>query len=329
MYPIMAYQADLTFHTYSKPPYGPCLAVGWLEKEHPFTQGGVPIEVLRQLGQWLLDEQMVFLTRGIHQTTILPGPAEIVQAYQEHQLPDEPAIWNGEIHIAYRGRYYVAPTAIYEYITKYGYQPPAIFCEAVLDGKLVTPEEELRLIELTDENPAYWEEEDPNLNRLFTQAQELIQKGATYKAQKVLDQLFAIDPDWTKGLFLLARIHQEDKQYAAAREVLNRMEQLSPNSHMIYALRAFVHFENRDYEAAQADLQLVLPTLAQLKNRNLAQAYFLQGRLAMEQHDFESAAKYFQQVLEITPHDSGTRRLLQRVKLRKTLGPIFRFGKKS
>lgn len=116
----MTYIADLTPYNYGREaPRHDVLAVGWLSKDEPFTQGDVPPVFTERLAGLIWHP--VNLYRGSHQCEFCPPATPVKDG------------GNGEIRVqGYSGVVFVAPVLVAHYVTAHGYQPPQVFVNAVL-----------------------------------------------------------------------------------------------------------------------------------------------------------------------------------------------------
>lgn len=126
----MAFIADLTPYNYGREaPRPDVLAVGWLSKDEPFTQGDVPPAFTERLAGLIWHP--VNLYRGSHQCEFCPPatPGRVKDARG-----------NGEIRVqGDSGVVYVAPVLVAHYVTAHGYQPPQVFVDAVLRDERPDP----------------------------------------------------------------------------------------------------------------------------------------------------------------------------------------------
>jgi hypothetical protein len=100
--------------------------VGWLDKEHPFPQKGLPQLFFTKLLELLRSEQ-VRVMRGLHhcpfcdeESVWLEG-REVLLGHAEIWIPSQT-----------RDVVFAAPTLIYHYCEKHTYSPPDEFIDAVL-----------------------------------------------------------------------------------------------------------------------------------------------------------------------------------------------------
>jgi len=94
------------------------LAVGWLEKCSNFTIGPTPEPVYQRLQLFAKNPWQPFVALGYHE-------CELCQHVGERQ-------GTANIYIPFEGRIFVAPELITHYINAHFYQPPSVFCEAVM-----------------------------------------------------------------------------------------------------------------------------------------------------------------------------------------------------
>jgi hypothetical protein len=114
----MAWFEDLAECTYFPTRVGALRAVGWLERGRPFSVGAVDARVYSKLKQLSANPWEPFVTAGSHSCdlcTYEPG-----------------ASGSGNVFVPTDTLIYVCPALIVHYMNAHGYQPPAIFCSAVL-----------------------------------------------------------------------------------------------------------------------------------------------------------------------------------------------------
>lgn len=120
----MTYVQDLTPNTYHGPrnKYG-ALAVGWLDKEHPFTAGDTSQEFKDKL-RVLVEKQSVMHYMGSHECQWCPRPSQHMMGLRG----------NGSIIVVSPTSdiTYEAPVLIHHYVTEHNYLPPQDFITAVL-----------------------------------------------------------------------------------------------------------------------------------------------------------------------------------------------------
>lgn len=121
----MAYYADLSADSLGKSIY-----IGWLDREHDFSQGAINPDFLEKLK--IHYSFRVRQTRGFHVCHFCDEcrfgiPVEICGKTL--------TLGSAEIDIfSLNGRIYVVPDLLYHYIAEHGYLPPSEFVEAVLLG---------------------------------------------------------------------------------------------------------------------------------------------------------------------------------------------------
>lgn len=94
------------------------VAVGWLGKSSAFTTGPTPEPVYQRLQLFARNPWQPFVAMGYHQ-------CELCQYDGEKQ-------GTANLYIPFVGKIFVAPELITHYINAHFYQPPAVFCEAVM-----------------------------------------------------------------------------------------------------------------------------------------------------------------------------------------------------
>lgn len=93
------------------------LAVGWVSKLVPLHQGSTPVDVYMRLQEFARQPLQPFVAMGLHECDLCQFVGDRGKA---------------NLFIPYRGKIYICPELITHYINAHHYQPPPIFCEAVL-----------------------------------------------------------------------------------------------------------------------------------------------------------------------------------------------------
>lgn len=93
-------------------------AVGWLETDHPYQQGTVPVRFLARLKQHVDTAYQPVLFMGFHECSLCQE-GDRKAGLRNLLIPTERLL-------------YVAPEMIVHYIEDHGYQPPQEFVEAVM-----------------------------------------------------------------------------------------------------------------------------------------------------------------------------------------------------
>jgi hypothetical protein len=135
----MAYFPDLSPYKYGRVSQPGVVHIGWLDGNHPFTQGTVDGDLIRKLR--LLAAEPVELYRGYHICELCVEPD-----LPKETLPPNHIVldmnspygkWlalhegNGEIRVSNAGVTFAAPVLIVHYIEEHSYLPPAQFLKAV------------------------------------------------------------------------------------------------------------------------------------------------------------------------------------------------------
>jgi len=106
--------------------------IGWLDGEHPYTQGTSPDGFVDRL--WDFCREFVDQTRGAHLCELCSEPT-----FGVRMLRGDEELWFGTAEIrvfGLDGTTYAAPNLIYHYVVDHGYLPPEAFVRAVLEGPL-------------------------------------------------------------------------------------------------------------------------------------------------------------------------------------------------
>lgn len=122
------YISDLSTYCYiyGRPIPG-VLAVGWLDKSHPFTVGPAPKRFVTRLRDIIAGEH-VNQTRGFHQCNLCGRDRIKFHTWNKTKLLGSAEIW---VPDADGSNIFAAPTMIQHYIIDHNYLPPAQFIEAV------------------------------------------------------------------------------------------------------------------------------------------------------------------------------------------------------
>ena len=121
----MGYYPDLSPYVYM-PGFPGLVNVGWLDLNHPFSQGTVEPNVVSRIGE--LCRYPVNLMRGYHACSKC-AEFPVREAYfGDGELRP---LGDGEIRVRGISRTYSSPTLIYHYILRDSYLPPKEFLDAV------------------------------------------------------------------------------------------------------------------------------------------------------------------------------------------------------
>ena len=100
--------------------------IGWLDKDHDFGTGPVPLALVAALMEQL--DTPTNRARGYHLCNICDAREPVRVKHKD----DEVLLGDVEIQIRRPGCVYVAPNLIIHYVTRHSYQPPDEFVTAVL-----------------------------------------------------------------------------------------------------------------------------------------------------------------------------------------------------
>ena len=126
----MTYLADLSPWTYGPPEYEVFLAVGWLDAEHPFTQGPVESRILYKLVELATQPWEPGHFMGFHTCELCPPSSTTLFGTRVTIGGRHLTLGADNLFIPHRRRIYVAPSLILHYIVSHGYQPPQAFLDA-------------------------------------------------------------------------------------------------------------------------------------------------------------------------------------------------------
>lgn len=105
------------------------LAVGWLQRNQPYSTGTIPEPFPEALLAFCFPEHTVCATRA---TRSCPLCGERVAPITRDGHTTQPG--TAEIRVLGEDDIFAAPDLIHHYVTIHGYQPPEVFIEAVLNG---------------------------------------------------------------------------------------------------------------------------------------------------------------------------------------------------
>lgn len=316
----MAYQPDLTFHTYSQGGIGPVLAVGWLENGQAFPQGQVSPAVFNQLAAWVADPHTygVNFMRGWHDPDLphRDNPSRSWYRDAAYAQPAQYPMANGELWIEHAGIIYAAPMMVFEYVRAYGYQPPEAFQAAVVHGSCLRQADlEARRFPAppSGEVPA-----DPEAQRAAqAQCQEAAQQlhdQAYQRATDLIDAVLAQYPSYAHAWFIRLNVQIGMADYDAAAATLQRLLPLAPNLPEVYGTRGMLHVHRREWEQAIRWLQLVLPTFQHRGGRNHHEILRYLVWAEQGRGDLARSLSFLNELCAQVPPDRQTRRLRRRLR---------------
>jgi hypothetical protein len=143
----MAWFADLTPCTYFQPHSDKLLAVGWLERDHPFEQGPADLAFCDRFAEMIWNQGRHFPDAffGSHGCTLCDTPdaqrnSDGSRTVESYGLGLGGMSYNGvktdvgitNIFVPGEGVVYVAPSLVLHYMVDHGYLPPPEFREALL-----------------------------------------------------------------------------------------------------------------------------------------------------------------------------------------------------
>jgi hypothetical protein len=130
----MTYYKDLTPYSYYHMGIDDnTLNIGWLDKRHTFTTGGVEAQVIDKL--WRFLKPKLLRTRGFHVCEFCKFPVDGPLSVERNN--EVIRLGMGEIRIfGDNEQIYAAPDMIYHYIADHNYKPPEEFLEAILTSPL-------------------------------------------------------------------------------------------------------------------------------------------------------------------------------------------------
>lgn len=334
----MSYQKDLSIHQYSPCPYGPVLAVGWLDKDHPFTVGEVPLSVFDRIDELLKTrENIVSRMRGIHILNIKKPPLKETDFLKRYGNPPSFPLATGEFHFLKDGVYYAAPVMVYEYMRVYGYRPPVEFLDAVLFGEIITENQHFELLRQRDIDNGIIESspEGQKMKQYLTQAEQLIEKKQRQKALKFIDDALKLYPLNPYGLFLAANTHFDLKQYTESQQYLDKLIHDCSDVKIAYALNGMNQFHLGNYRQAKQFLNFYKDSFEREdfedeseERHNLTQIYYYLGRVHEKIRDWPQAAHYHSLAGSYTPDDQEISKRLRTVLLKKRLAKFLPFYRK-
>jgi len=129
----MAYYPDLGPIDYFPIPTGascPLVAVGWLERQHPFTTGSVSREFFGKLVDLCKDPFQPVTSCGFHTSSF--QQLGRVSADFRFENEEVTGLYHANLFVPDGTKIFVCPVAILDYIDRYFYKPPGEFITAVM-----------------------------------------------------------------------------------------------------------------------------------------------------------------------------------------------------
>lgn len=105
------------------------LAVGWLQRNRPYSRGTVPDRFLEQLLGFCFDQYTVCARVGARRCPLCGENVEPVTRDGETAH-----FGQAEIRVLGEVDIFAAPTLIYHYVAEHDYRPPGVFIDAVVHG---------------------------------------------------------------------------------------------------------------------------------------------------------------------------------------------------
>lgn len=147
---LMAHFADLEQCTY----FGDglkvkLLAIGWMERDHPYAKGDVDIDFFARLCELLQNPWWNgAMAAGVHLCSFcrFSGGLSANRFQVGQRGVTVPSIGNANLVVPGKGCYYAAPSTIVHYIDAHEYAPPPEFVEAVMACPPMRSMEYLRLV---------------------------------------------------------------------------------------------------------------------------------------------------------------------------------------
>lgn len=300
----MSYQEDLTISQESFAPYGPTLAVGWLDKGYAYNKGKVPIAFLEKLGKQIRErpETQVQMTRG-HHFNNLPKDSHFKEYYKTQipELPESFITGNGEYHYKLDDVYYAAPTMIYEYIIENGYSPPEPFIKAVMEGESLTQQ---YVSEKQEQIPG--ERIDEKVKPKILQAKKLMDRGENREAEKLFAEVLKENPQNVSALANYANLCLFDLgKYKQGLQAADELRKFRPNYYVVYAFFGIGYYEIGEYKKSKKYLELVLKTFELKGNPGLAEVLLYLGLVEIKFHNFEKAEQYLNRGKQLFPDNQA------------------------
>lgn len=322
----MAYQEDLTFYEYWPTSYSPVLAVGWLEGDNPYTVGQVSIEFLQKLRESLSNKNNIInITRGIYECNLVALPNNANEWYKDEPYVNDPG---AELHVKYQDRYYASPTMIYEYIYKYGYQPPSIYIEALMNGEIIDSEkkimydEKAEIIFLENNTDACREKINQNIKKCET----YIHNNQWNNAKDIINKTLLLSPNHPSTIFYLVRILLNDCKYKEGLSTIEKHQNTLGNMLSVRGLKAILNFHLGNLSAAKNDLQMLLPSMRLRENKhNYVQGLYFLGKIALIENEKEKAKSYFSEAAILAPNDKEIAELAGKKSIKSFLQKLFGF----
>jgi len=131
------YFPDLTSYSYHGHPEPESRNVGWLDSEHDFPCGPVPVGFVERL--LAFSKKPAKQHRGFHicQFCGIDPHLVIYDQAAMQRLNEAGALGSAEIRVVGRSRVvYASPTMICHYVAAHRYQPPQEFIDAVMEMEI-------------------------------------------------------------------------------------------------------------------------------------------------------------------------------------------------
>lgn len=125
----MTHFPDLQRCTYFGAKYRSLVAVGWLDKEHPFATGAIEQAAHERLKQFLVDHWEPFAAAGFHECNLCPRNTRLAPFVVNGKRY---ALGSDNFFVPTATEVFVAPSLLLHYIEAHGYCPPMAFQDAVL-----------------------------------------------------------------------------------------------------------------------------------------------------------------------------------------------------
>lgn len=186
----MSYYADLTPYNYRNHSKVE-LNVGWLEKDHEFNIGEVPVGFIEKLRKYGEQKFTINNTRGF-QLCHLCDEQIVGEAIKCATSSCEVRI------VGTHGDVYACPKMIIHYVEAHGYLPPQQFVDAVINGPEPGSEEYTNIIKSL---PMHWEKRHPeesDVDHYEKLAQDMADRVAEEIDAQILKDILEKSQDFKK-----------------------------------------------------------------------------------------------------------------------------------
>jgi len=114
----------------------------------------------------------------------------------------------------------------------------------------ISPEEKIRLASAQSVNPEAF--------NLYVRGLHFLDQMKVYEAEKVLEQVVAVDPGFAQAYGLLSDLYYDKGQLEKAKKTADRAHELDPTNVWPYITYAQLHEQDSDWDAAEREIKQAL-----------------------------------------------------------------------